>query len=375
MVTGELNKGPEQLSEEVIGPGWCVACGACVELCPYIKAADDRVAVVQACSLESGNCYAVCPRTFTDYNDLAFKISSSEAAEMTPALGSFEEILQARSLLPEIRDKGQNGGVVSALMTAALEEGLVDAALLTASDGFYPRYTLARSKMEVLAAAGSKYGVYPGLAGLNRSLAVASENVAVVGRPCQVVALRKLQHYSSVRGRENLALVLGLFCFWGLDYRFYEDLRKHYQASRIGRCEIPKDRGLTLETDRGEIIFSLEETRAYVRRGCHSCADPTSELADLSIGSTESDPAWCTLLVRTRTGLSLLQKALSSKLIEVRSFPTEARKALEEAALDKKERVFKGRENDIPPVNNSYLKLTDQYRVQLAEGGGGAADD
>lgn len=363
MIPDELNKGPEQLKGEIIDPGWCVSCGACVELCPYIKSEGDRVAVIHDCALTDGNCYMVCPRTYTDYAYLADKITGSSK---DAALGAYREVLQARSSRLEISKVGQYGGVASAMAIVALEDSLADAALLTRSDGIYPRPVLARNRQQVLGAAGSKYGICPGLSGLNRFLRSGSEKVIVVGRPCQVTALRKMQLYSSVEGRENIGLIMGLFCFWALDYSFYDQLKTRYGTTSIEYAEIPRDAGISLDTDQGKITLSLEETRHYVRRGCHSCADPTSELADLSVGSTEGDPAWCTLIIRTEKGASLVDKARDKGLLETRPAPREALKALSDAAINKKQRVLEGRaESPAVKVNNSYLKLTDQTCRQI----------
>lgn len=361
----ELNRGPEQLKAEVIKGGWCVSCGACVELCPYIKAAGDSVAVVHSCSIGEGNCYRVCPRTPTDYDYLNGQVTGSSAAD--PALGGYREIFRARAADSRHSGPGQYGGVVSALVAAALAEKRCDAALLTSTDGLYPRWTLARRESEVLAAAGSKYGVCPGLAGLNEALRSGNEKIAVVGRPCQVTALRKMQHHSTVEGSKGIGPIIGLFCFWGLDYSFYRNLRQEKGVSRIERADIPKDEGLTVKTDRGEIALTLEETRSFVRPGCHSCFDPTSELADISVGSTESDPAWCTVLARTAAGSELLEKASADGVIERAPCQDEANAALREAALNKKRRVLNGNDTgEGPAINNSYIRPAEELRRRLA---------
>jgi coenzyme F420 hydrogenase subunit beta len=177
-----------------------------------------------------------------------------------------------------------------------------------------------------------------------------------------------MYYCSTAAGREKIGPVLGLFCFWGLDYSFYRFLRAAKGVNRIYRADIPKDEGLTLETDRGTVRFSLDETRSHVRRGCHSCIDPTAELADLSIGSTESDPAWCTLIVRTAAGEALLQKALERELLEARPCPAGAAGLLREAALAKKRRVLAAAPaaaGDSPPVNNAYIRLADDTRRRI----------
>jgi len=52
----------ERLRDEVIDPGWCVACGACVGICPYLIFYDGMVAVPDRCTLDTGRCYDLCPQ-------------------------------------------------------------------------------------------------------------------------------------------------------------------------------------------------------------------------------------------------------------------------------------------------------------------------
>jgi coenzyme F420 hydrogenase subunit beta len=61
-----------------------------------------------------------------------------------------------------VHKMGQDGGLVSALLIWALEQGYIDAALTsyvegTGEDGWKARPGVAATKDEVLAAAGSRY--------------------------------------------------------------------------------------------------------------------------------------------------------------------------------------------------------------------------
>jgi coenzyme F420 hydrogenase subunit beta len=355
----ELKKGPEQLKNEVINAGWCVSCGACVEMCPYIKAEKDKVAVIQSCGLNDGNCYLVCPRTYTDYSSLS---NQKEEYTTDGALGTYKTIVKARATDHRISSAGQYGGVVTTLLTSRLEEleHQTGIALLTGYDGIYPQWNIGRDSEDIINSAGSKYAVCPGLSGLNQALRNGSERISVVGRPCQAVALRKMINYSSVEGKERIDLIIGLFCFWGLDYSIYDLFKKKYKIQRIEKADIPKDAGLSLQTDQGNITLTLEETRQFIRTGCYSCVDPTSELADLAVGSTEQDPGWCTVIIRTDKGEESLNIAVESGLIEIDQYPDSLRTALVEAAANKKKRVFRGDpDQDAPAVNTSYLKLAE----------------
>ncbi len=334
----ENSKGSKNLKEEIIEKGWCVSCGLCVGICPYIKAVDDKVAVVYNCEIEEGNCYKVCPCTQTNY--LTLRNSIMNFKNYDGVLGGYDQIVIARAVEQKSRDSGQYGGVVTALTSFALEKGLIDAALLTNNSiNAKAEPLVAHTVNEVHQAAGSKYLSCPTIKALYNHK-ISDKEMLVVGRPCQVVGLRKLQHYTDIPQGRNIQYLLGLFCFWALDYDLYTYLNQNVEIKSISRMDIPKERGLLVEGPWGSYEMPLEKTRSFIKKGCHSCIDPTSELADISIGSTESDPHWCTLIVRTSRGAELFNKAVQEKVIEVRSYPEKLMEQLKIAVNNKKQRVL-----------------------------------
>ena len=61
----------KHLQEQVLDAGLCTHCGACVNLCPYYASYDDRVVVLDQCSIVDGGCNDICPRQPTDLPALA----------------------------------------------------------------------------------------------------------------------------------------------------------------------------------------------------------------------------------------------------------------------------------------------------------------
>ncbi len=184
--------GPAALQEEVLAADQCTSCGMCLDLCPWLAERHERVAFVWQCPRESGTCHAVCPRTHTDLAALRDACVPGLAAD--PALGPHRSVLLSRAADPALRGRGQYGATVTALALHGLTSGVTDAALLTAWGGdpgqpLLPRPLLATTPDQVLEAAGSKYTACPTL----RLLARCGEarRVLVVGRPCQVTAVRK----------------------------------------------------------------------------------------------------------------------------------------------------------------------------------------
>jgi coenzyme F420 hydrogenase subunit beta len=312
------NQGLQQLHRRVIERDLCTLCGACLSLCPYLRAHEGRVVKLHDCDLEQGRCFARCPRT-------------DPVAGNDGPMGPVERVLTARATDEPLRARASNGGVVTALVTLALREDLIDAALLTSSDGGHlPRTRVARTPDEVLACAGTCYVANPTLEALGGDTIQANERVGVVGLPCQVQALSKIG-----QDDQRVVLALGLFCTWAL---LPHDL---FGGLQVRRLEItpPPDRRMIAHTAAGEVALSLDQVRPHIRPGCRACADLTSERADLSVGSVEDRPGWNTVVVRTARGRELLELALHDEVLEQAPLLPANLAHLEQAARDKKRRA------------------------------------
>ncbi len=362
----EAAKGCLDLEKEVLNEGLCTSCGACVEICPYIKVVKDRVAVIEPCGIAEGKCYDFCPRTPTDIAALDRRIFGKERSDSS--LGCYISIEMAQAKDSETRRRAQYGGVVSALLKYAMDLGEIGAAVLTRpfDGGLMPAPVVVAESSQVLGCAGSNYIASATLAGLNRVMKQPGDAIGVVGIPCQILALRKMQASKHETGAKGVKLVVGLFCTWALSYKgLYEFLRGKVDPSLIKRIDIPPPPAniLVVETGAGSIEFPLDEIRGFVKPTCSICFDMTCEFADISVGMVEGMEDWNTLIVRTPEAGRLIEKAKADGIIETRPLD-EARLAhLREASLRKKTRAISeivkrtGDESSL-----LYLRLSDVER-------------
>lgn len=337
-------KGPKELREEVLDADLCTACGMCLGLCPYLEEMGENVAFISDCRGDQGRCYAVCPRTETDLDALRRLHVPDRHPDFV--LGPHESVWMARAKKKDVLRTAQYGGTVTALALFGLETGSIDTALLTAwshdpEEPYLPRPLVAKTREEVLLAAGSKYTASPTLKVLDSILREEARKLLVVGRPCQVLALRKRMGIDDPTfQKERIALVVGLFCMWSVSYR---DFRKMVEpltnTKRPKRIDVPKGRFI-VETDEGLLDLEHDRVRSHSRETCRSCYDFTSELADLSVGSTEWKDDWNTLIVRTDAGRTFVEAAVRQGWIEREPFPKERLRLLREASFNKKQRVL-----------------------------------
>jgi coenzyme F420 hydrogenase subunit beta len=316
----------------------------CLGLCPYLEEMGEHVAFISDCRGDQGRCYTVCPRTDTDLE--ALRKQCFPAGDTDFLLGTHRSVWMAKARQARVRRKAQYGGTVTALALYGLETGRTDAALLTQwagdpEDPLLPGPLVAKNPEQVLSAAGSKYTASPTLKVLDKTLREVSNRLLVVGRPCQVLALRKRAQIDDPDfPQSHIELVVGLFCMWSLSYRDFKKMMKSVtDAGGVKRIDVPKGR-FVVETGKGPVELSHEEVRAKARQACQSCYDFTAELADLSVGSTEWKDDWNTLIVRSQAGQDYLDGAVENGWIQLKPFPKDRLQMLREAAFDKKRRVL-----------------------------------
>lgn len=350
--------GAAVLSKEVLAPGLCTTCGACIGYCPYIKTFGEKLAVIHDCKICDGVCYRICPRGFTNYEGIRKEIFGS--ADFDPVLGTHTSIYFARAKDEAIQCRGQYGGVVTALSGYAMAKGLVDCFLTAGGTPAGGKPSLCSSPEELLETAGSKYTAIPTLSLFQNAVKNGFQQIGVVGRPCQVTASRKMNNTEEILG-QRIALIIGLFCFWSLSSEFYSFLNKK-GLFNCSRMDIPKDGICFRKEDGSPVEIPLEEIRPFIKDACLACYDPLSELADVSVGSTEHDPGWNTLVVRTQKGKQLVEDSVEAGIIELKPYPLELLPALRRAAFQKKKRVLER-------PDTAYIGVPSEERAIFLERG------
>lgn len=340
-----MNKagGPRELFEQVQQRGWCIGCGACVELCPYFVNFRGKTSRLFDCSLAHGRCFAYCPKIEVDLDAIARAVAG-RPYDGSP-LGHFRETLAARAAGDLFRGRRfQGGGSATAVVAFALKENLVDAAALTVREGLAPAARLVTSWQAALECAGSKFTAAPTLSALNAAARSGYRRLAATGTPCQATAAAQMRLHAAAEEAQRVPIELsvGLFCSWALDARaLTERLTPEVDPKRIRFMEIPPPpaEAMTFETDDGPLSVPLADVRRLIPPSCFICLDLTAEFADISIGMFEGRPGWNTLIVRTRRGEEIVARARTAGFLETAPFPPENLEHLRQAAAAKKARA------------------------------------
>ena len=162
-----------ELERKVVKTDLCTNCGACQGMCPYWKSCDVRTFVDYECDRKEGRCKYFCPRMPADLKALADQFF--DGADYVPELGPVKDLYLTRAADPAIRAGAQHGGTMTALVKLALEEGFIDAAVLSkaAEDEagtLNPAGVLVTDPEEVAKCKGSSFQIPPTLAVLNESI-------------------------------------------------------------------------------------------------------------------------------------------------------------------------------------------------------------
>jgi coenzyme F420 hydrogenase subunit beta len=280
----------------------------------------------------------------------ALRQAMFDADDLTPELGAVKGLYMTRATDLQVRKQAQHGGTVSTLVALALEERLIDVAVLADSEKKHSSRSVAVSTpSEVSAFSGSKFSVSPTVAKFNEISQGDAARIGVVATPCQALALARMQVHPQPGDEERvkkLELVIGLFCGWALSFKELSKLIKEKAGAEfIEGMDIPPSQHkiMELRTEKGIIEIPMEEVQACVRESCQYCYDLTCEFADLSVGSARSpegwtvDRGWNQILVRTEKGQALLDLARSRGVLEFKAVPPENLGKLKAASLSKKD--------------------------------------
>ena len=323
----------EFLMNEIVNKNRCIGCAACVEVCPvnvFDYVGDKPVDTRHDGCVYCGLCAAVCPPAHLGSSQLSKFIIRGEGVK-DEGFGRYRTAVLARAKDPEILSRAQDGGIVTAILLKALEEGKIDGAILgdtVKGEPLNPIPKLATTREEILSCSASRYTYSPNTVAIREAYDKGLK-VAVVGVPCQVNGMRHIQNghaqgFDFTRWfTKNVAFTIGLFCSEVFSYEGLEDMSRRINVplDQIVNVNV-KGKIISRTKDGREIVSSLKDMRKYMRQACNNCWDYSAELADLSGGGIGLN-GWTFTVTRTELGQSLYDGLIEKDLIEVKPLDEE----------------------------------------------------
>ncbi|MHA1296021.1 MAG: Coenzyme F420 hydrogenase/dehydrogenase, beta subunit C-terminal domain [Promethearchaeota archaeon] len=304
----------------------CSGCGLCSAICPLncLSVINGNGSIEDEKCIRCGLCYFVCPRSFLPISLLNMVQSETNSFKITyELLGYYKEIYSARSKIPEIREKCQDGGITSTCLYYLLDKKLIDKAIgaRISNDPWKPEPYIISTKEDILLTAGTKYVNNANLSALKINNANIGK-IAVIGVPCQMQALLKSEIYDiNFPMLKNIEYRIGIFCMESFSYESFLKICEILKAplNEIRKTDINKGKFFIYLNDGTELSIPIKEITHLARKDCKVCYDLTSESADISIGSIGSPSGWNTVIIRTSKGMELFQNLIKNNLIEVKN--------------------------------------------------------
>jgi len=361
----KLNKG--KVITEVVKDNLCTGCGTCVALCPLsaIEMVKDDSKGIYLPRLEGdkcnqcGICFDVCPGHSVDFKELNQDIFGREPDDIL--LGNYLNCYIGHATDYDIRYNSSSGGLVTALLIFALEEEIIDGALVTRmkkDKPLEPEPFVARTREEIIEASKSKYCPVPANIALKEILEKDGK-YAVVGLPCHIQGIRKAEMVNK-KLRERIALHVGIFCSGIPNFRATEYLLRTLNLRVEDIAELsyrgegwPGNMSLYFKGGNTELIpypvyWDGFGSLFFLPR-CIGCLDWFSKLADISLGDAwlpeikEADGIGTSIIVsRTKEADDILQQMLRKGAIALS--PISADKVYEtQGGLSHKKKQLKAR--------------------------------
>jgi coenzyme F420 hydrogenase subunit beta len=330
----------QDLINEVQRLDFCGKCGGCVSFCSAdnlgaLKIGDEGMpafADEEKC-LRCGICYMICPNT----HDLDEELK--KRAKWEPPMGLIIDLTSAQTTNPTVGERCTDGGVVTSLLLYLMDNHIIDAALVSRGDGpFHRAPLLAMTGEEIISAAGSHYdesfhvaelgshySTYsPAMYELKRLREGHVDRVAMVGTPCQINTVRKMQLLKVIPS-DVIKYCFGLFCMENFSFNDLQlgPLSKKYgfNLTQVAKVNVKEDFFAYLEDGR-VIHIPFEDIDSIARPACKVCPDFSAEFSDISFGGLGSPEGYTTVLIRSEKGKWIYREALAAGYIKERKFPS-----------------------------------------------------
>jgi coenzyme F420 hydrogenase subunit beta len=318
------------LYDEVVTSGLCTGCAGCVVACPHdVLGYDDTNGVYKPFHLEEEggpggcghgdrgctSCTRACPRFRTWETEIDTHLFGRERTAIEVD-GIAKDIILARASDDFVHKVGQDGGLVSAILIWALEHGYIDAALVSYLEGDGTSWKaipgVARTKDEVLKAAGSRYTYSANTMAYAEAVEAGAEKIALVGMSCQSSVPPVMTVRKAGKPARRFVLNIGLLCSKTFDDAIFEELFEAKYGLKKQEMVKMNIKGVfqIWMRDGSYHEVPLKECHAWTREGCNTCPDFAAEHSDIATGGIGKYNDWTLTIVRTDLGREILVKML-----------------------------------------------------------------
>jgi len=311
----------EDLEAKIIDTGECTVCGACITACPgsHIKLIENRPKRPKR-TMDCVGCHTCYDACYMLRHDLIKDIEGRTIGwGKKESIGLYRRAVAARTKDIEIERTCQDGGIVTMLLLYALDNGVIDGALVVGKDSWAPVACIAKTRDEIVLSTGTKYGIVPVLKEL-RSAVVdhGLSKICVVGSPCHIQSMRYLKH-KGLPLASPVKLTIGLFCRENYEYACIAEKigTKGVDINQVDKLDVSDE--FNIYAAGNKLSFPITEAKSCVPRHCLVCLDFAAELADIAVGSGGSAEGWSTVIIRTEEGEKVFTGMEQKRLIETKA--------------------------------------------------------
>jgi len=333
---------------QVVKKELCTGCGTCIAACPndaitltlnkkkgvYVPELDRY-----KCS-KCGLCYAICPGHGINLKELGLELFGKEPEDKL--IGNYSGIYLGHSTDSIIRHNSSSGGLITQILVFALEEGIINGALVTRmkkDNPLEPEPFIARTREEIIEASKSKYCPVPANIALKEIMRSNGDRFAVVGLPCHIQGIRKLERMNQ-RLKEKIVLHIGIVCnhaptSLATEYLMKKNKVKYEEIQNIdyrgngwpGGMQITKKLGDKISIPQfSEDYWGGPFGSFFYPLRCLLCNDKMCQLSDASFADAwipelmRNDNAGTSLIIsRNKEFEDLLIKLSLNKLVELKN--------------------------------------------------------
>jgi coenzyme F420 hydrogenase subunit beta len=327
-----------ELYDEVVTSGLCTGCAGCVIACPHDVIGythepgayrpfhlEEELGPTDCIHGQKGctSCTRACPR-FRAWEPSADEHLFARVRQPDEVAGVYQDVLLVRATDEQVHEKGQDGGLVSAILLWALRHEYIDAALVSYLEGdggdWRARPGVASTPEEVLAAAGSRYTYSANTLAFDEAKERGFEKLALVGMSCMSSVPPVMWSRKIGKVGKPFVFNLGLLCSKTFDDSIFDELFETKYGLRKQEMVKMNIKGVfqIWMRDGAYHEIPLKECHAWTREGCQHCPDFAAEHADISTGGIGESNDWTLTIVRTDLGREIIGRMIDDGTIIAR---------------------------------------------------------